>query len=148
MPLPDQYDTGIAYSFSMTIDGVQVPSVTSVSDITQEVDMVEYKQNTADGKYVVRQLPARPKPGQFTVTRGMTDDKTIADWLKQVSEGDLQGSRKTAEVAVLDYQKSPLRQYSFTNCWVKSVKFNQLEAGGTNVTTEEFVVCYDEMKAE
>lgn len=147
MALPDQYDAGIAYSFSVTIDGVSIPSVKSVSGVTAEVETVEHKQNTADGKYVVRQLPARPKPGEFTVTRGMTDDKTISEWLTKVCKGDLGGARKTAEIAILDYQGSPLRRYSFTNCWVKSVKFGDVEAGGTSVITEDFTICYDEMEA-
>ena len=61
MPLPDtQYDSGVAYSFMVKIDGVQIPSVVSVGDITNEVDKIEYKQQTADGKYVVRQLPGGP----------------------------------------------------------------------------------------
>jgi phage tail-like protein len=149
MPLPDtQYDSGVAYSFMVKIDGVQIPSVVSVGDITNEVDKIEYKQQTADGKYVVRQLPGRPKPGEFTITRGMTDSKTASTWLKSVGEGDLKGARKTAEVAVLDYTGSPIRRYSFTNVWVKSVKCGGLEAGGTNPLTEEISVCYDEMTAE
>jgi phage tail-like protein len=119
MPLPDtQYDSGVAYSFMVKIDGVQIP------------------------------LPGRPKPGEFTITRGMTDSKTASTWLKSVGEGDLKGARKTAEVAVLDYTGSPIRRYSFTNVWVKSVKCGGLQAGGTNPLTEEISVCYDEMTAE
>ena len=149
MPLPDtQFDSAVAYGFTVKIDGVQLPSVISVSDLTAEVDKIEYNQQTTDGKFVNRQLAGRQKGGEFTVTRGMTDSKTVAQWLTQIVNGDLKGARKTAEVAVTDYQGSPLRRYSFENCWVKSVKMGQLEAGGTNVLTEEFTVCFDTMKVE
>lgn len=149
MALPDtQYDAAIAYGFTVKIDGVAIPSVISVSDLTAEVDKVEYNQQTAAGKFVPRQLAGQQKGGEFTVTRGMTQDKAVADWINKVLQGDLKSARKTGEVAVNDYQGAPIRRYSFENCWVKSVKMSQLEAGGANVVTEEFVVCFDSMKAE
>lgn len=149
MALPDTtLDTAIAYGFTVKIDGVTLPSVISVSDLTAEVDKVEYNQQTADGKFVPRQLPARQKGGEFTVTRGITGDKAVTQWLTQVFTGDLKGARKTAEVAVTDYQGATIRSFSFENCWVKSVKMNQVEAGGTSVLTEEFVICFDSMKVQ
>ena len=145
MPLPDAMDLGTAYAFSVSIDGVQVPHVIEVSGLKSEVDMVTYQQQTADGKYVARQMMGRQKPGQFTVTRGLTDSKTITDWLKQVAEGDVSGSRKTASVELLDYAGSPIKTYNFTNCWVRSVEVNALKAGAAEQATEKFVVCYDEV---
>jgi phage tail-like protein len=94
---------------------------------------------------VVRQLMGRPKPGEFTVTRGLTDSKTISDWLKIVAQGDVKGSRKTAAVAFLDYTGATLQSYNFTNCWVSSVEVSAMKAGATEPATEKFTVAYDEM---
>ncbi len=90
-------------------------------------------------------MPGKQKGGELTVTRGLTDSKTITDWLKQVGEGDVAGSRKTASVALLDYAGSPIKTYDFTNCWVKSVEVNALKAGAAEQATEKFVMCYDEV---
>lgn len=145
MPLADSLDSGAAYGFIVSIDGVQIPKVIEVSGLKMEVDKIEMKQQTADGKYVVRQMPARKKAGEFTVTRGLTDSKTVTDWLKTVSEGDVAGSRKTASVDCLDYKGSKMIGYSFTNCWVRSVEVNSLKAGSTEQATEKFTVCFDEV---
>ena len=87
MALADALDSAAANGFIVTIDGIQIPKVNEVSGLKSEVDKIELKQQTSDGKYVVRQLIGRPKAGEFTVTRGLTDSKTITDWLKQVARG-------------------------------------------------------------
>ena len=78
------------------------------------------------------------------MTRGLTESKTVTDWLKTVMEGDVAGSRKTASVALLDYQGAPIKTYNFVNCWVRSVEINSLKAGAAEQATEKFTVCYDE----
>jgi phage tail-like protein len=126
------------------IDGVQVPKVMEVSGVKNEVDKIEMKQQTDDGKYVVRQLIGRQKPGEFTVTRGLTDSKTVTDWLKTVMEGDVTGARKTASVELLDYKGQTIKTYNFVNCWVRSVEVGSLKAGAAEQATEKFTVCFDE----
>jgi len=145
MPLADALDSSSANGFTVTIDGIQIPKVTEVSGLKSEVDKIELKQQTSDGKYVVRQLIGRAKPGEITITRGLTDSKTITDWLKTVAMGDVAGARKTASVALLDYQGAPIKTYNFTNCWVRSVEINALKAGAAEQATEKFVVCFDEV---
>ena len=144
MALADALDSSSANGFRVKVDGIEIPKVTEVSGLTTEVDKIELKQQTADGKYVVRQMIGRPKPGALVITRGLTDSKTVSDWLKTVMEGDVAGSRKTASVELLDYQGTTIKTYNFVNCWVKSVELNSLKAGATEQATEKFVICYDE----
>lgn len=145
MGLADPLDTAPAHAFTVTVDGIQIPKVNEVSGLKAEVDKIELKQQTSDGKYVVRQLIGRQKPGEFTITRGLTDSKTVTDWLKQVAEGDVAGSRKTASVALLDYAGATIKTYNFTNCWVRSVEINALKAGAAEQATEKFTICFDEV---
>jgi phage tail-like protein len=144
MPLAT-FDISPSYAFIVKIDGIAVPSVNEVSGLKIEVDKIDLKQQTEDGKYVVRQVIGRHKAGEITVTRGLTDSKTVTDWLKQVMEGDMAGSRKTASVEVLDFAGAPIKTFNYTNCWVRSVEMSGLKAGATEQATEKFVICYDEV---
>ena len=99
MPL-DALDSAAAYSFTFTVDGIEVPKSMDISGLKAEVDKISHNQQTSDGKFITRQLIGRQKAGTFTVTRGLTDSATITDWLKVVMEGDIAGARKTAEVGV------------------------------------------------
>jgi phage tail-like protein len=141
----EQFVNASANSFSFTIDGVQMPLVMEVSGLKMEVDKIESKQQvSADGKYVVQQIPGLMKASEFTVTRGLTDSKTIVDWLKTVMQGDIAGARKTAAVNILDHQGAVIKTYNFRNCWVRSVEVNSLKAGATEQATEKATICFDE----
>lgn len=147
MPLPDAMDLAPAYAFSVKIDGVEVPYVMEVSGLKSEVDKVAYQHQAADGKFITRQMMGRVKPGEFKVKRGLTDSATITDWLKQIMQGDLAGSRKTAEVAIYSSDGAMVRTLNFRNCWVKDVEIGgTLKAGSTEPMSETFTVCWDEME--
>jgi phage tail-like protein len=146
MPLADALDSAAANGFRFALDGIEIPKVMEVSGLKNEVDKIEMKQQTKDGKYVVRQLIGRQKAGEFTITRGLTDSKTVTDWLKTVMEGDVGGARKTASVELLDFKGETIKTYNFTNCWVRSVEIGSLKAGAAEQATEKFVVCFDEAK--
>lgn len=143
MALAD-FDNSPAHAFAVTIDGIELPRVIEVSGLKSEVDMIELKQQTKDGKYIVRQIMGRRKPGKVTITRGITANNAVSEWLEKVMEGDVSGARKTAAIALLDYKGETLKTYNFTNCWVQSVELNSLKAGSTEQATEKFVLCYDE----
>src|SRR6188472_1562754 len=131
MGLADPLDSAAANGFRFVLDGIEVPKVIEVSGLTAEVDKIEMKQQMKDGKYVVRNLIGRPKPGQITVTRGLTDSKSITDWLKQVMEGDVAGARKTAAVEITDYAGATIKTLEFKNVWVQKVEVSTLKAGAT-----------------
>ena len=144
MPLADPLDSSAANGFKFLIDGIELPKVIEVSGLKSEVDKIEMKQQTKDGKFIVRNLIGRPKAGEITVTRGLTDSKTITDWLKKVMEGDVAGARKTAAVELTDYKGQTLKTLEFKNVWVSSVEVSSLKAGATEAATEKFTLSYDE----
>src|SRR5712691_13310247 len=119
MGLPD-LDTSVGWSFGFEIDGVAIKQIQEVSGIKLEVDAIELKHNTADGKYVNKKLPGRPKAGEVTLTRGLTDDKNFQEWMKKVGFGgfsEMKDARKGGSVLVYDYQGKPVKEYKLTNCW-------------------------------
>src|SRR5690625_257670 len=147
MGLPDAMDLAPAYSFSVTIDGVEVPYVMEVSGLKAEVDKVSYQHQASDGKFITRQMMGRQKPGEFKVKRGLTDSTTITDWLTQIMQGDLAGSRKTAAVTVYTSDNTQLKKYNYRNCWTKDVELaGTLKAGYTEPMTENPTLCRDEME--
>ena len=145
----DKMDNAPAYSYSITIDGIDMPLVMEVGGLKMELEKIEAKQQVAaDGKYVVRQIPGRPKPGELTVTRGLGAAKNLTDWWAKVLEGDLQSARKTAAVRVHDHNNQIIKTFNFLNCWVRVLEVNSLKAGSTEQATEKATICFDEVTVE
>jgi len=147
MALPE-LDTSVGHSFGLEVDGVVIKQISEVSGLKMEQDVIELKQNTADGKYVIKKLPGRPKAGEITLTRGLTADNSFEKWIKDSHLGKMGDARKGGAIIVYDYEGNALKRYKLTNAWAKSLEIGALKAGDTSVLTEKLVVTYEQMEVE
>lgn len=147
MALPE-LDAGVGHSFGLEVDGVAITSITEISGLKMEQDVVELKQNGPDGKYSVKKLPGRWKAGEMTLTRPLTGDNSFETWIKDSQFGKMGAVRKGGAVIVYDYEGSAIKRYKLTNAWPKSLEISALKAGDTSVLTEKIVVTYERLEAE
>lgn len=147
MALPD-LDTSVGHSFGLQIDGVTIKQITEVSGLKMEQDVIELKQNSDSGKYMIKKLPGRPKAGEVTLTRGLTEDTNFEKWIKDSRLGKMGSVRKGGFIIVFDYEGTALKRYKLTNVWPKSLEIGTLKAGDTSVLTEKLVLTYEEMSVE
>jgi phage tail-like protein len=145
--LPDK-DSSVGASFGLEFDGIRIDSITEVSGLKMEQDVVELKQNTADGKFVIKKLPGRWKAGECTLTRGLTGDNSFEKWVKDSQFGKMGASRKGGAIMVFDHENQVLKRYKFTNAWPKSLEISSLKAGDTTVLTEKLVITYERLEVE
>src|ERR671917_2039395 len=103
MPLPD-LDKAVGHSFGLEFDGVQIKQIQEVSGLKMEQDVIELKQNSNDGKYIIKKLPGRPKAGEVTLTRGLTEDTSFERWIKAAQFGKMGDARKGGAIIVYDYE--------------------------------------------
>jgi len=145
MALPDS-DSSVGHSFGLEIDGIQITHITEVSGLKMEQDVIELKENGTDGKYQIKKLPGRWKAGEVTLTRGLTADQSFEKWIKDSQFGKMGDVRKGGAIIVYDFEGAPLKRYTLTNAWPKSLEISTLKAGDTSVLTEKLVVTYERME--
>lgn len=147
MPFAD-FDTSVGHSFGLEFDGVMITAIQEVSGLTFEQDEIELKQNTPDGKYMVKKLPGRPKPADVTLTRGLTEDTSFEEWINASGLGDMGTARKGGAVIVFDYEQNPIREYKFDNAWAKKLEIGSMKAGDTNVLTEKLTITCENLSTD
>lgn len=146
MGLPE-FDSSVGHSFGLEFDGIQIKSITEVSGLKMEQDVIEYKSNMAsDGKYMVKKLPGRWKAGEVTLTRPLTDDSSFDKWIKDSQLGKMGDARKGGAIVVYDYEGNPVKRYTLENAWPKSLEVSSLKAGDTSVLTEKLVVTFEKIE--
>jgi phage tail-like protein len=143
--LPD-LDSSVGNTFGLEIDGVMIKQITEVSGLKMEQDVIEYKVNSADGKYSVKKLPGRKKAGEVTLSRGLTGDNSFESWVKDCHLGKMGSARKGGAIIVFDFEGNPIKRYVLTNCWAKSLEIGSLKAGDTSVLTEKLVITYEDLE--
>jgi phage tail-like protein len=147
MALPE-LDTSVGHSFAAEYDGVMIKAIQEVSGLKMEQDVIELKQNTPDGKYVIKKLPGRKKAGEVTLTRGLTADNSFEKWVESSQFGKMGEARKNGAIIVFDYEGSPIKRYNMTNAWPKSLEIGSMKAGDQSVLTEKLVITYEELTVE
>jgi phage tail-like protein len=148
MALPD-LDSAVGHSFGLDIDGNVLTTVIEISGLKLEQDVIEHKHNTMDGKYVVKKLPGRPKPGECTVTVGLTAHKGLHEWHKKSAEGHMGAARKGIAVLIYDYEGNVIKTVKLVGGWVKSWEIGgALKAGDTSVLTEKISIVYEGIDVE
>jgi phage tail-like protein len=147
MALPD-LDSSVGHSFGLEFDGVTIKSITEISGLKMEQDVIELKENGADGKYVIKKLPGRWKAPEITLTRGLSADNSFDTWIKDSQFGKMENVRKGGAIIVFDYEGAPVKRYKLTNAWPKSLEIGALKAGDTSVLTEKLVVTCERLEVE
>ena len=147
MALPDG-NRGVGHSFGLEVDGVQIKSITEVSGLKMEQDVIELKENSSDGKFVIRKLPGCYKAAELTFTRGLSEDNSFDSWIKDSQLGKMNDVRKGGAVIVYDYEGSAIKRYKMTNVWPKSLELTSLKAGDTSVLSEKLVVTCERLEVE
>jgi phage tail-like protein len=137
-------DAAVGYAFKFSVDGIECPSVIDVTGLKLEVDKIEVKSNTKDGKYIISHMPGRMKPGEITVTRQLDKSKAMVNWYEQAMKGLTTTARKSAKVEILATDDTVVRTYEFKNVWCVSIETNEYKAGGTDAMTEKMTMTWTE----
>jgi phage tail-like protein len=82
--------------------------------------------------------------GDVTLTRGVTNDKTLADWATKCAQEGIAGNTKTVELDACDQQGNPVMVWNLTDAFIKSYSPGQSQAGGSAVLTETVVLGFKE----
>ena len=146
MALPD-VDSSVGHSFGLEFDGVVIEQIAEVSGLKINHDVVEFKQATDRGKLIVRKLPGRPKAGEVTLTRGLTQDGSFDDWIRDSRFGKAPDARKGGAIIVFDYEGTVIRSYNLINAWPKQLEIGSLKTGDTVVPAEKLTLTYEGWEA-
>ena len=127
MALPD-LDTSVGHSFGLEFDGIMIKAIQEVTGLKMEQDVIELKQNTPDGKYMIKKLPGRPKAGEVTLTRGLTADNSFEKWVKDSrSSARWATPARAARSSSSTTRATPIKRYKLTNAWPKSLEIGIAE---------------------
>lgn len=147
MALP-KGDSSVGHSFGLEFDGITIKSITEVSGLKIEQDVIELKENGPDGKFVIRKLPGRPKAPDITLTRGLSEDNSFENWVKDSQFGKMGAVRKGGAIIVYDFEGNAIKRYKLTNAWPKSLEIGSLKAGDTSFLTEKLVLTCEAIEVE
>src|SRR3954463_16774461 len=128
--IPD-LDAELVGRFGLGLDRAVISMVQEHSGLKLEEGVVPSKSNPPDGKYVLKRLPGRAKPGEVTLSRPFTGDDAFQKWVTDARAGNIGSARKTGGIVFYDYANAVVQRLEFVNGWPKSLEVSAVKAGGT-----------------
>jgi phage tail-like protein len=139
-------DALASYHFAVEIDGVEIAQFSELSGITSEIDVIELKENSRDGKPMLKKLPGARKPPTITLKRAKNASKALWDWHYAMYQGKIGAARKNGSIVLNDFENGEVARYNFTNGWVSKVTMSTLKAGSNEVLMEEISIVCEELQ--
>jgi phage tail-like protein len=139
-------DALAGYHFSVEVDGVTLAQFQEVSGITSELDVIELKENTRDGKFILHKLPGNRKPPTITLKRAKNASTDLWEWHKKMYQGNIVDARKHGSIVMYDYTNTEVSRYNFINAWPSKVTTSALKAGANEIVTEEVTIVCEELE--
>jgi phage tail-like protein len=150
----DFYEGLQANEFIFWVDGTQSPGVSKISGLSEgEIDTIEQPDGGSNHVYKVAATKIKFEP--LTIERyvdGSPEDKRFKDWFDATFKlNTLQNGgstvRKNGMIQKL-HNGQVVLTFSFTNAWVKSSKFTDLEAGSTTLMKQTIVLEHEGLQRE
>jgi len=152
-----KHDPLVASNFFLEIDGAKVSTLSEVSGLDLEVEVVEMKQTSEAGQYVIAKTLGQNKvPGDITVKRIAPldiDSDPIWKWFndmrgKGMSIKDRTASRKNGSIVVFDTSNVEVARWNFYNAWPMKISSDSFSATSSEAVSETitFAIEYLERK--
>lgn len=139
-------DALVAQHFAIEIGSIEIAQFTEVSGLTSEIDVVELKENTSDGKPIIHKLPGAPKPPTITLKRAKNSSKDLWNWHKAMLDGKVTEARKEGSVVLKDFEGGEVSRYNFYGAWISKLTTSTLKSGSNEVLMEEVTIVCEQME--
>jgi phage tail-like protein len=139
-------DALAAYTFAIEIDRTEIAQFSEVSGLASEVDVIEVKENTPDGKLVIHKTMGAQKPATLTLKRAKNASQDLWKWHEAALQGKLADARRNGSVVMKSYDGTEVARYNFENAWVPKISASTLKAGSNEVLMEEVSIVLERLE--
>jgi phage tail-like protein len=126
-------------NFKLEIDGISRAGFRECSGLDATSDAVDYREGT-DKAYSLGKLPGESKYTVIILKRGITDDHSLWDWHKKVTDGKIE--RKNLSVVLMSSGKEKIR-WNFTNAWPTKWTGPSFNANANEVAVETLEIVHE-----
>lgn len=144
--MPDSHGPQRTSRFVVEFDDDKVAGWQDVTIPSISIEEGTYREGT-DPKHE-RKVAGQISYDDLEMTRGCKRDETIVwDWVKEVTHGQVDGSRREIAIIVLDEEGEAQTRWEFRQCWPKDYDPPDLDSSvDGEVATESITIAYDEME--
>ena len=137
-------DQPIAASrFGLSVDGVNIATFSELQGITTKVDVIEFRESTAEGVRIVKIPGATAPEGEVKFKMAMGSNLQMNSWLEAAQAGKMAEARKSCSLVMYDAENKPVARFYLENAWPAKCVLSPMRAGGNDVLQQEWSIVYE-----
>lgn len=130
-------------AFIFEVDNVQIASFKKVSGLKAEMEKIEYKQSTKEGKMEILYHPGSLKWEPITLERYFDGTTALYDWYaNKVKNFNPDSDKGTGSIKALDKTGKTTMQWDFEGCWPTSYEGPELAVDSNEIVTEKVTIVH------
>jgi phage tail-like protein len=137
----------VTSGFMLEIDKVQIASFKSVSGLKNEIEAIEYKSSTAQGKLEIKYHPGASKWGDVTLERNYDGTSNLYDWFYNLTQNFNPDTDKvTGAIYANDKNNTETMRWEFEGAWPSVYEGPELSVDKNEVATEKVTIKIEGLK--
>ena|ERR1700686_433519 len=136
MPTGTRADPFKNFNFLVEIDSMAIAGFSECTGLETEVAVIEYREG---GDFLTRKLPGRPKYGDITLKRGVTQSPDLQHWHRKILDGV--ADRRNGSIILLDDERNEVVRWHFSNAFPRKWEGPTLRGDGNGIAIEALVLC-------
>jgi phage tail-like protein len=134
--IPDPYGN---FNFLVEIDGITRAAFQEASGFDSTVDVIEHREGGENT--TLRKLPGMTKYSNIVLKWGITDDRELYDWHREVVNGEI--DRRNGSIVLLDRRGQEVLRWNFFRAWPTKWDGPDFNAEGTDVAVETLELAHE-----
>jgi phage tail-like protein len=134
--IPDPFGN---YNFLVELDGIARAAFQECSGFDSTIDVIEHREGGENT--TLRKLPGMVKYSNIVLKWGITDDRELYDWHRDIVQGQVE--RKNGSVVVLDREGKEVARWDFVRAWPTKYDGPDLNAEGNDVAIETLELAHE-----
>jgi phage tail-like protein len=126
------------FSFRVEIEGLDAGVFRSVSGLSIETEVIEFREGGSD---VIHKLPGARKYPNLVLKRGFTGDTTLYDWYNSFTGGN--PARVNGSIIMLGPDLAQVARWEFHNGFPVKVEGPDLDASSNEVPIETIEIAHE-----
>ena len=132
-------DPYLNYNFLVELDGITRAAFQEAAGFDSTIDVIEHREGGENT--TLRKLPGMTKYSNITLKWGMTDDRELYDWHRQVVQGTIE--RKNGSIVLLGRDGAEVARWNFFRAWPTKWDGPDFNAEGNDVAIETLELAHE-----
>lgn len=128
--------------FALEVQGRELAWFTACSGLSLEFDVTNFKETNGE-KVIERKRPGKPKYADIVLKRGLTTNKAVHDWFKEVTDANKPTPYTTATIVIYTRQQQEAARFDLHLCWPSKLSVSDVSAASDDVMIEELTMQHE-----